>query len=301
VNEFELIDDIVAGLGPVAGGPHVRVGPGDDAAVIAVPAGMELVCSIDALVGDVHFPATAAAALIGYRAIMVSASDLGAMGASDGFALVALNLPDDNPAWVHDLTAGMRRACESIGLSLVGGNIARGPLALSISVHGFVPRGQALLRTGARPGDGIYVTGELGAAAAALAAGGLADCRGEGDLNHLQRRYFMPQARLPAGVALRGRASSAIDLSDGLLQDLAHICKASGVGAVLDSARIPVAAGASLAQALTGGDDYELCFTLAGDMPVLDVPVTRIGRIQAESGLWLDDRPTAAAGYQHFD
>jgi len=301
VNEFDLIDEIVAGLGPAAGGPQVRVGPGDDAAVVAVPAGMELVSSIDALVGDVHFPSTAAAALIGYRAIMVSASDLAAMGASDGFALVALNLPGDNPAWVRDLTAGMRQAIELLGLSLVGGNIARGPLAISISVHGFVPRGQALLRTGARPGDGIFVTGELGAAAAALAAGGLVGCGGEADLNQLQRRYFMPQARIPAGIALRGRASSAIDLSDGLLQDLAHICKASGVGAALDSACIPVAAGATLAQALTGGDDYELCFTLAGDVPALDVPVTRIGRIVIEPGLWLDDRPTAGTGYQHFD
>jgi len=303
VNEFELIDLIVAELGPAAIGPYVRVGPGDDASVIEVPGapgGMEVISSIDALVGDVHFPARAGAALIGYRAIMVSASDLAAMGAEDGFALVAMNLPDDDPAWVRELTAGMRRAVEQLGIRLVGGNIARGPLAFAISVHGFAPHGQALLRSGARPGDGIYVTGELGGAAAALARGGLADCHDEADLDALSRRYFMPCARMPEGIALRGRASSAIDVSDGLLQDLDHILAASGVGAELDSSCIPVAAGATLAQALSGGDDYELCFTLAGEPPPLAVPVRCIGKIVAEPGLRVDGRPATAAGYRHF-
>jgi thiamine-monophosphate kinase len=300
VNEFELIDAIVAELGAAAVGPHVRVGPGDDAAVVEVAAGMEVISSIDALVGDVHFPAGAGPELIGYRAIMVSASDLAAMGAEDGFALVALNLPDDDPAWVRALTAGMRRAVQRLGISLVGGNIARGPLAITVSVHGFAPRGQALLRSGARPGDRIWVTGELGGAAAALARGGLADCRSEADLDALALRYFMPCARLPEGVALRGLASSAIDLSDGLLQDLGHILDASGVGAELEASHVPVAAGATLAQALAGGDDYELCFTLAAEPPPLGVPVHCIGTIVSEPGLRIDGHPAAAAGYRHF-
>ena len=300
MNEFQLIDAIVAELGSAAAGPYVRVGPGDDGSVVDVPAGMEVISSIDALVGDVHFPALAGPELIGYRAIMVSASDLAAMGAEDGFALVALNLPHDDPAWVRALTAGMRRAVTELGMALVGGNIARGPLAIAVSVHGYAPRGQALLRSGARPGDGIYVTGELGAAAAALARGGLAQCQREADLDPLARRYFMPRARLPEGIALRGRASSAIDLSDGLLQDLGHILDASGVGAELESARVPVAPGATLTQALSGGDDYELCFTLAGEPPPLAIPVRRIGTIVAERGLRVDGRAAAAAGYQHF-
>jgi thiamine-monophosphate kinase len=300
MNEFQLIDEIVAALGPAASGPHVRVGPGDDGSVVDVPAGMEVISSIDALVGDVHFPSQAGAELVGYRAIMVSASDLAAMGAEDGFALAALNLPRDDPEWLRALTAGMRRAVLELGMALVGGNIARGPLAIAISVHGYAPRGQALLRSGAQPGDGIYVTGDLGAAAAALARGGLDRCRTEADLDALSRRYFMPCARLREGVALRGRASSAIDLSDGLLQDLGHILEASHVGAELESGRIPVAAGASLANALSGGDDYELCFTLAGEPPELAIPIHRVGTIVAEPGLRIDGRPAAAAGYQHF-
>jgi thiamine-monophosphate kinase len=300
VNEFELIDAIVTTLGPATTGPLVRVGPGDDAAVVRVPTGMELISSIDALVGDVHFPAAAGPALIGYRAIMVSASDLAAMGAEQGFALVALNLPGDDPIWVRELTCGMRRALEQLGIALVGGNIARGPLAISVSVHGFVPAGQALLRSGARPGDRIYVTGTLGAAAAALARGGLAECRDEADLDALSRRYFMPDARLPEGLALRDRASAAIDVSDGLLQDLGHILKASGVGADLASASVPRMPGVSLAQALAGGDDYELCFTLAGPPPALPAGVTWVGEIVATPGLRVDGRPVEAAGYRHF-
>jgi len=300
VNEFELIDQIVTTLGPAASGPLVRVGPGDDASVVRVPPGMELISSIDALVGDVHFPSKAGPGLIGYRAIMVSASDLAAMGAEQGFALVALNLPGDDPEWVRELTRGMRRAVEDLGIGLVGGNIARGPLAISVSVHGFAPAGQALLRSGARAGDRVYVTGTLGGAAAALARGRLAECQQEADLDALSRRYFMPRARLPEGLALRGRASAAIDISDGLLQDLGHLLKASGVGAELRAAEIPLAAGATLAQALGGGDDYELCFTLTGDLPALEVPVYCLGEIVGAPGLRMDGRPVEAAGYRHF-
>jgi len=299
VNEFELIDCIVAELGDAAQADWVLVGPGDDAAVTAVPAASELVSTIDALVGGVHFPMGAGAELIGYRAIMVSASDLAAMGAANGLALVALSLEHGDPVWVRGLARGMARAARAAGLRVVGGNIARGPLTLAVSVHGYVPAGGALLRSGARPGDDVFVTGSLGAAAAAVARGNLDACLQEHQLDELSRRYFLPEARMAAGVALRGRASSAIDLSDGLLQDLGHICRASGVGVALESARIPVAAGATLEQALSGGDDYELCFTLAGDPPELGIPVHRIGRVVAEPGVRLDGRP-ASGGYQHF-
>lgn len=300
MKEFELIDRIVAVLGDVAAGGGVRIGPGDDAAVTTLPPGMELVSTIDALVADVHFPSAAGPALIGYRAIMVSASDLAAMGASGGFLLVALNLPEGDPDWVSDLARGMARATRELGLALAGGNIASGPLAISVAAHGFCPAGQALTRSGARVGDDVYVTGRLGGAAAAVARGGLERCRAESDLDHLSRRYFLPRARLPEGVRLLGRASSAIDLSDGLLQDLSHIGDRSGVGFELDSGSVPVAEGASLAQALSGGDDYELCFTAAGSPPSLGVPVHRVGRVVERRGLWLDGRSVDPAGYQHF-
>jgi thiamine-monophosphate kinase len=300
VNEFELIDLVVAELGDAATGPWVRNGPGDDAAVTAVPAGMELVSSTDALVAGVHFPARAAPELVGYRSLMVSASDLAAMGAAAGFVLVALSLEDPEPGWVASLARGMAQAARTLGIPLVGGNLARGPLNIAVSVHGYVPEGRALLRSAARAGQDVYVTGCLGAAAAALARGGLEDFRSEADLDFLARRYFLPQARIPAGVALRECATSAIDVSDGLLQDLGHIGRASGVGFALESSRVPVAEGATLDEAVRGGDDYELCFTADAEPPLLDVPVTRIGRVVAAQELTLDGRP-AEGGFRHFD
>jgi thiamine-monophosphate kinase len=299
MNEFELIDCIVAELGDAAAGEWVRIGPGDDAAVTAAPPGTELVSSIDAVVGGVHFPLGAGAELVGYRAMMVAASDLAAMGAADGFALVALSLEQADADWVRALARGMAEAARDAGLRLVGGNIARGPLSIAVSVHGYVPAGGALLRSGARVGDDVYVTGALGAAAAAVARGGLEAYRTAADLDALSARYFRPRARIAEGVRLRGRASSAVDLSDGLAQDLGHVCRASGVGVELESARIPVADGATLEQALAGGDDYELCFTIAGHPPALDVPVHRVGRVVAQPGVRLDGRPVAG-GYRHF-
>ena len=300
MNEFQLIDAIVAELGDAAAGDWIRVGPGDDAAVTRAPAGTELVSSIDALVAGVHFPAGGDPELVGYRALMVSASDLAAMAADPGFALVALSLERADAGWVRGLARGMAAAGRSLGVKVVGGNIARGPVTLAVSVHGFVPEGQALTRGGARPGDGVFVTGTLGAAATAVARGGLERCRAGESLDALAERYFHPRARLPEGVALRGHAASAIDLSDGLLQDLGHVCRASGVGVDIESARVPVAAGATLAEALSGGDDYELCFTLAGEPPPLAVPVARIGTVVETPGVRLDGA-AAGGGYQHFD
>jgi len=300
VNEFLLIDQIVAALGEVTAGACVRIGPGDDAAVSTTPRGMELVSSIDTLVADVHFPAEAGPALIGYRAIMVSASDLAAMGAAGGFILVALNLPEGNPDWAAELARGMAEAAAQLGLSVVGGNIAAGPLAITVSVHGFAPAGQALTRAGARNGDDVFVTGRLGGAAAAVARGDLARCQSPDDLDLLSRRYFHPRARIPEGVQLLGLASSAIDLSDGLLQDLSHIGERSGVGFDLESSTIPVETGATLAQALSGGDDYELCFTMATAPPLLDVAVHRVGQVVSNPGIRLDGKPVNPSGYQHF-
>lgn len=300
MNEFELIAEILAELAETTAGAAVRVGPGDDAAVTSVPTDAELVSSIDTLVADVHFPASAGASLVGHRALMVSLSDLAAMGARPGLVLVALTLPELDVDWARGLARGMASAARVAGVPIVGGNIARGPLAVTVSVHGWVPAGASLVRSGARSGDQIYLTGSLGGAAAALSRGDLSACRDEAGLDELQRRYFLPQARLAAGVALRGVANSAIDVSDGLLQDLEHICRESGVAAQILSEHIPVTVGALIDHALNGGDDYELCFTSASAPGDLGVAVTRIGAIVNGSGVSLDGKVVSAAGYLHF-
>ena len=302
MNEFELIELMIAELDDAARG--VVLGPGDDGAVTRVPEGCELVSSIDTLLADVHFPAAAAAQLIGYRAIMVCVSDLAAMGAEPGFALVALNLPEANGTWARGFAKGIANAARKVAIKIVGGNVSAGPLCVTVSAHGYVPLGQALTRGNARPGDVVFVTGSLGAAAAAVADGGLVDFHSIEDLSGPARRYFMPEARVEAGMALRGIASSAIDISDGLLQDLSHICVSSGAGAQLAEADIPVAHGADLNQALNGGDDYELCFTVpagrADRLPALGVAAARIGLVRAEPGMELDGEPVSGSGYRHF-
>lgn len=299
MNEFELIDAVIAELGGAAAGEWLRVGPGDDAAVTALPPGCEQVSSIDTLIPGVHFPVQSGAELVGFRALMVSASDLAAMGAAPGFALVAVSMPTADSTWLRALARGLARAGAELSLPLAGGNLARGALTISLSVHGFVPAGTALLRSGAAPDDGIYVTGTLGGAAAALARGGLDACRGDADLDDLSRSYFLPRARIDAGIALRGVASSAIDVSDGLIQDAGHLARASGVGMALRSEDLPLAGGATLADVLRGSDDYELCFTAAAAPPDLGVPVRRIGTVVTGAGVTLDGR-AASGGYRHF-
>lgn len=291
MNEFELIDEILAVLGTAAEGGVI--GPGDDCAVIAPPPGELLVSSIDTLVGGVHFPLTAPGALVGYRAIMVSLSDLAAMGAEPAQVLVALTLEETDQRWALEVAAGMREAILETGGRILGGNLARGQRNITVSVHGFCPGDRLLTRAGAKPGNGIFVTGSLGASAAAVARSLLDELT-----NPLTQRYFRPRARIDAGCSLRGVATSAIDLSDGLLQDLGHLCEASGTGAALESSAIPVAEGAELTHALHGGDDYELLFT-ASEKPG-DVDCVRIGTVTAEAGIRLDGSPVAIKGYVHF-
>ena len=298
--EFDLIRRIVEGLGEQTSGRWLQLGPGDDAAVTRTPLKHNHVSSIDTLVADVHFPRRADAALIGYRALMVSASDLAAMGAAPGFALVALTLPDGSARWVERLVLGIREASEALELPIAGGNLARGPLALSVSVHGHVPYGQVITRAGAQPGDELYVTGTLGAAAAALKAGELERCSFGDKLSSLNEHYFRPRARLLAGIALRGIASAAIDVSDGLLQDVQHLCTASAVGTKLHSDAIPTHQEAGLQESLLGGDDYELVFASRRPLPDMDVPVARIGMLTEDPRLLLDGQPFPVDGYDHF-
>lgn len=320
--EFELIELIRRHTAQPR--DDVRLGIGDDAAVLAVPTGQELAVAVDTLVDGVHFPYGTAAADIGWKALAVNLSDLAAMGASPAWALLALTLPMPDVAFVEGFAEGFAQLAQPHRLALVGGDTTRGPLCISVAVHGFVPPGKALTRAGARVGDAVLVTGTLGDAAAGLHA--LQHPRRDDDPRGSLREFLIerlnrPVPRLAAGAALRGQASACADISDGLLADLGHICTASGVGAEIEAALLPRSSAllglhdeaTALHFALSGGDDYELCFTVPAqrladvqaDLSRLGCGVTRIGRIvegdgvrvRGTDGTWLTtDRP----GWEHF-
>ena len=306
--EFDLIE-LVRRETAVAR-DDVAVGIGDDGAVLAPRAGHELVVATDTLVAGVHFPATTAAYDLGWKALAVNLSDLAAMGAEPAWATLALTLPLPDEAWVTQFARGFAALARAHGTSLVGGDTTRGPLTVSVTVHGFVPRGDALLRRGAHAGDAVFVTGTLGDA-----AGGLA----RPDVAALRERLDRPTPRVAAGRLLRGVASAAIDVSDGLLIDLGRLCDASGVGAEIDAEATPISAAlretfgddAARAHAWSGGDDYELCFTAPADQALAlrvalgRVALTQVGRVVATPGvrvLDLDGRDVTPArrGYEHF-
>lgn len=302
----------------------VRLGIGDDAALLAVPAGQELAVAIDTLVEGVHFPRRTAAADVGWKALAVNLSDLAAMGASPAWALLALTLPEADSAFVEGFIEGFAKLAQPHRLALVGGDTTRGPLCISVAVHGFVPPGRALTRAGARVGDAVLVTGTLGDAAAGLHAlqqPTRGDDHRAGLREFLIERLNRPTPRLAAGTALRGQASACVDISDGLLADLAHICTASEVGAEIEAAWLPRSSAllhlhdetTALHFALSGGDDYELCFTVPAtrlaevqaDLGRLGCGVTKIGRIveghgvrvRGSDGAWLT---TDRSGWEHF-
>jgi thiamine-monophosphate kinase len=300
--EFSLIDRIRELTRQ--GRDDVHLGIGDDAALLAVPAGQELVVAIDTLVEGVHFPVGTSAADIGWKALAVNLSDLAAMGAIPAWALLALTLPKGDATFIDGLASGFAQLAQSYRLALVGGDTTRGALTLSVAVHGFAPPGQALLRTGAHVGDAIFVTGTLGDAAAGLQLvqqKGAADARTAYLINRLNR----PTPRVAAGLALRGHASACIDISDGLLADLGHICEASKVGADIDASLLPRSSALldlfddAVARdlALSGGDDYELCFTVPAqrvaavqaDLARLGCGATRIGRVVEGGGVRVRD------------
>lgn len=302
--EFALIRRFFSDLGE---GPAVRLGPGDDAAVLQLPAGDELVVSTDSQLADVHFPGDASASKIAYRAVATAASDLAAMGARPLGMTLALSLPDSADNWLPGCREGLARAAIDFALPLVGGDTTRGPLALTITVLGACAAGTALQRSGALVGDQVCVSGFLGDAAAGLA---LLQDRLNAELEPrdcLLERFWRPQPALPLGQALLGIATSAIDVSDGLLADAAHIARASGVQICIESEKLPLspallaAAGReqALRWALTGGDDYVLCFTLGSG---IDPPpgCAVIGRVETGSGLLLDGAPAVGEGFNHF-
>ncbi len=302
LSEFNLIERYFSGQGPRR--EDVTLGVGDDCALLRVPAGMELAVSIDALVEGVHFPVDTAPADIGHKALAVGLSDLAAMGAEPAWATLALSLPRAEEAWLQAFSSGLFALAERFGVQLVGGDTVRGPLVISLQLHGFVPQGQALRRSGARPGDLIYVTGTPGDAGVGLElALGKRSLPAE-PAAYLRGRLDRPSPRIAAGLALRELASAAIDLSDGLAADLGHILERSGVGARIELARLPFSAELQQAvpvteeryrYALAAGDDYELCFTVpppaqaAVDRVCADLNCgcRRIGVIEEPAGLRL--------------
>ena len=252
-------------------GQHgVDLGIGDDAALLNVAAGQQLVVATDTLVESVHFPAQASAEQVATRALCVNLSDMAAMGARPKWFTLALTIPTAmaNDHWFEGFSRGLAQVSREFNIALVGGDTTAGPLTISITLLAELPMGQALQRDGAGAGDAVYVTGTLGDGAAALDL----ITRKRGTVNNSERlltRFYRPEPQIEAGIKLRAIASACIDISDGLIADLGHICQASGVCANLDSKLLPVHLDLLeawpqqyLRWALAGGDDYQLCFTV---------------------------------------
>ncbi len=318
-SEFDIIQYYFSGRQP--GRTDVVAGIGDDAALLSVAPGSELVVCMDTLVAGVHFPESATAAAIGHKALAVNLSDLAAMGAEPAWATLSLTLPVSDPDWLKAFADAFFALADNHGVQLVGGDTTRGPLAVTVQAHGLVPAGQALRRRGARPGDRVYVTGTLGDA-------GLALHEGVSVSPGLQACLDFPQPRIDAGVALRGQASAAIDISDGLLADLGHLLEYDGLGATLQVDVLPRseefraglqslgAAGEALFYELplAAGDDYELCFTVPEErcseverrLAEIDCACTVIGVIEKLPGIRCNRSSgepyhPVLSGYQHFN
>ncbi|WP_347902251.1 thiamine-phosphate kinase [Pseudomonas purpurea] len=317
MGEFELIRNYFAAAPCAQAGEGVALGIGDDCALLAVPAGEQLAISTDTLVAGVHFADPCDPFLLGQRSLAVAVSDLAAMGATPIAFTLALTLPTVTADWLDAYARGLNAMAQSCGVRLVGGDTTRGPLSLTLTVFGRVPTGQALTRSGAQPGDLLCVGGELGSAAGALSLV-LGERVAPADVaGALLAHYWSPQPQLALGQALRAKATSALDISDGLLADCGHIAKASGVGLQVEREKVPLSAalltflGRDAAQvaALSGGDDYVLAFTLPPlELPALLAdgwPIHVIGQVVAGQGVTLMDAngkdiTPRTRGYQHF-
>ena len=314
LGEFQLIERYFSRS---SGRRDVLLGVGDDAALLEVPPGRALVAAVDTLVEGRHFLPDAPPASVGHQALAVNLSDLAAMGAEPAWALLSLSLPEPDEAWLQGFADGLYALAERYRVALVGGDTVRGPRVVTVNVLGCVEPSTALRRDGARPGDVLFVSGWPGEAAAGLEALRSGATRGGDDA--LVRRYRYAEPRLQLGRALCGVASSAMDVSDGLLGDLQKLCKASAVGACLDLGCLPVSAELARRHSradcerlvLCGGDDYELLFTVPPDRAhavaggsTAGVPVHRIGVIEAAPGVRCErdgrvEQPRGG-GYDHF-
>ncbi|MDG2461533.1 MAG: thiamine-phosphate kinase [Luminiphilus sp.] len=301
--EFQLIDHFFAGIGDSS---SVLLGIGDDAAALELPAGHVLLVSTDTVSEGVHFPRGTHAVDVAYRAVIAAASDLAAMSAEPLGMLLALTLARTDSEWLAGFATGLREAAAITQLPLVGGDTTQGALTVSITVLGSAPRATYLTRQSAQPGDRLCVSGTLGDAAAGLSIRLGETVADDQSALFLTDRFTRPSARLALGQLLRGHATSAIDISDGLLADAGHLARCSGVALEVDSAALPLSEAmqtiADEAQqlnwALGGGDDYELLFTLPADA-TLPSGCTEIGRVRSGSGVFCDVMPEQT-GYEHF-
>lgn len=313
--EFALIDLIKQ---RVKSRSDVVLGIGDDAALLNVPNDQHLVVSTDTLNTGVHFPEGTAPEDIGYKSLAVNLSDLAAMGATPAWASLAISLPSTDADWLVKFLDGFFELADEHGVQLIGGDTTQGPLSITVTVQGFVPKDQALRRDAAKVGDEIWITGSIGDA-----AGGLAQWRAQG-LQSAKLRYRLdrPMPRVNIGIALRGIASAAIDISDGLLADLSHILHASKVGAEIEICRVPMSKPLldhfpddreRYRLQLSGGDDYELCFTAPAHQSLAieqalaecDVVATVIGHVVNGSELKCFDEngelfELDKKGFEHF-
>ena len=318
LSEFALIARYFRSCGSQRA--DVVLGVGDDAALLRPPGGSELVAAADTLVAGVHFPHGSPPASIGHRALAVNLSDLAAMGARPAWALLALTLPGADETWLGEFAAGFDALARGHQVALVGGDTTRGPLCITVQLLGHVPAGAALTRGGAHPGDALFVSGTPGDAAAGLAIeqGQLAPPAAA--RTQLRERFLLPTPRMALGERLRGLASACIDVSDGLLGDAGKLAAASHAAAELGFDELPVsealiaAVGEERARelALTGGDDYELCFAvppqklarLQLELPQQSWGYTRIGTLRDGAGVVVVRDGTVMefshSGYEHF-
>lgn len=306
MHEFDLIEKYF--MRPHAQNKNLILGIGDDCALLDIPAGYELAVTTDTLVAGVHFPLNTSPFDIGYKALAVNLSDLAAMGAQPAYVTLALTLPEIKEEWLSELMRGFFSLADEFNIALIGGDTTRGPLSITVQAFGLVPKGRAIRRSGAKAGDLIMVTGPLG-----LAAWGLAQLKkGQAVDPQALAKLNRPYPRVHESLALRDHIHAMIDISDGLAADLGHILKASGCGARIELEKLPLSISMTeqLSQeeswqyALSGGDDYELCFTLPPS-ELAACPFTVIGEITASTELKFllssgEDFPLTDRGYQHF-
>jgi thiamine-monophosphate kinase len=319
MDEFDLIRRYFSRLG--AARSDVELGVGDDAAILRVPGDAELVVSVDTIVAGRHFPLESDARSVGHRALAVNLSDLAAMGAAPAWATLALTLPSADAEWLARFSSGFSDLANAHGVALVGGDTTAGPLTISVQIMGHVPCGAALRRSGAQAGDILAVTGTLGDAGAGLAlATGALTTKDTAAARELARRFEYPAPRVEFGVAARGLASAAMDLSDGLAGDLPKLASASGLAAHVDVERLPLSRALQSASspeqarafALGGGDDYELLVAvppryldeLVARAAQLNLTLSAIGELRRGNAVrWalhgtVFDPPVE--GYDHF-
>ncbi len=319
MKEFELINRFFTGRGITR--RDVDLGIGDDCALVTIPEGCQLAVTTDTLVEGVHFFSDISPKALGHRILAVNLSDLAAMGAEPAWISIGLTLPNVDETWLEQFTEGMHDIAEYYNVQLIGGDTTQGPLTITVCAKGIVPKGKALTRSGAKVGDWLYVTGELGDAALAIEARKQGWELNDEDRSYVQKKFDYPAPQVAAGQVLRGLANSAIDISDGLLADLNHILTHSGVGATIHADKVPLSTALKnlpdeevrLMLAMAYGDDYQLLFTVPDSNRVAvekrlaeyGVTPTCIGQINANAGdvsLLYKDKPWPfpATGFEHF-